>query len=142
VFANIPVIDVPIVNEISYDYDEMKGVIDDLNNPYDQTKPIEVYIPLKPKSAFEALGGQCKICTDTDSKILSVRRIRNSQKSESSKYLKELVKDMIEKGKDPSREFCIVCLNCIMYIKKISNVRESSGLSKFTIDDLEKIFTK
>jgi hypothetical protein len=135
------VIDVPLVHETSYDYDEMKGVVDDWANPYDQTMPIEVYVSSKPKTALEALGSQCKICTDKNSKILSVRRIRGYQNVESTKYLKNLVEDMIEAGKDPSQEFCIICQNCIMRIKKMSNALKSVGLSKLSMDDLERVFT-
>ncbi len=56
--------------------------------------------------------------------------------------MKKIVEDLIQNGIDPSGEFCILCQNCIMYIRKISNVRKSSGLSKFNINDLEQVFTK
>jgi len=137
---DVSVIDVPLVHETSYDYDDMKGVIDDWNNPYDQTKPIEVHIPSKSQTAIESLGGKCRICKDTT--ILSIRRIRDPHRVENSTHLKKMVEEMIEERKDPSHEFCIICRNCIMYIKKISNVRKSSGLSELTIDDLEHVFTK
>ena len=137
---DVSIIDVPLVHETSYDYDDMEGVINDWNNPYDQTKPIEVYIPFKAQTAIEALGGKCRICKDTT--ILSIRRIRDPYRVENSTRLKKMVEEMIEERKDPSHEFCIICRNCIMYIKKISNVRKSSGLSELTIDDLEQVFTK
>jgi hypothetical protein len=137
---DVSVIDVPLVHETSYDYDDMNGVIDDRANPYDQTKPIEVHIPSKSQTAIEALGGKCRICKDTT--VLSIRRIRDPYRVENSIHLKKMVEEMIEKRKDPSYEFCIICRNCIMYIKKISNARKSSGLSELTIDDLEQIFTK
>lgn len=134
------IIDIPLVHETSYDYDDMKGVIDDRANPYDQTKPIEVHILSKSQTAIEALGGKCRICTYTA--VLSIRRIRDLHRVENSTYLKKMVEEMIANQKDPSHEFCIICRNCIMYIKKISNVRKSSGLSELTIDDLEQVFTK
>lgn len=137
---DVSIIDVPLVNEIGYDYDDMKGVVDDWNNPYDQTEPIEVYIPPKLKSVIGALGGECKACTSTT--LLQVRRKRDLQNSKNSKHLKELVEEMIKVGNDPSGEFCVICHNCIMYLKKISNIRKSSGLSEFSIDDLENVFKK
>lgn len=140
VFVNNSVIDVPVVDEISYDYDEMKGVIDDWANPYDQTKPITVHIPVKPQTPMEALGGKCRICKDTT--VLSIRRIKDPYRIENPMDMKKLVENMIERRKDPSHEFCIICQNCIMYMKKIRNARRSSGLSEFTLEDLERIFTK
>lgn len=40
--------DVPIVEEQEYDYDDMEDVVDDRYNPEDKTIPITVIIP-KPK---------------------------------------------------------------------------------------------
>ena len=140
VFTNNSVIDIPTVDEISYDYDEMKEVIDDWANPYDKTIPIEVRIPQEPLSFMEALGGKCKVCSDT--KLLTIRRIRPSKEFEESRDLKRIVENMFRDRKDPSHEFCLLCHNCIMYIKKISNARKSSGLSELSINDLEQIFTK
>ena len=140
VFTNNSVIDVTIVNETSYDYDEMKGVVSDWANPYDLTKPVEVFIPEKPKSAMEALGSKCKACTSTT--LLSIRRKKEWQNDRNLKQIKQLVEDMVSRGEDPSHEFCIICHNCIRYLKRIREVRKSSGLDEFSIEDLEKVFKK
>ncbi len=43
VFAtNTHVFDVPVKREAEFDYDDWEGVIDDLDNPYDQTIPVTV----------------------------------------------------------------------------------------------------
>lgn len=130
---DVSVIDVPVV-------DDMEGVIDDWDNPYDQTKPIEIHIPPKPISAIEILDGKCRICKDT--RLLSIKRTRNLNKLENSSELNRLIKDMIENGLDPSREFCVLCVNCIMFIKKISKVRKESGLSEMTVEQLTKVLTR
>ncbi len=45
VFAtNTRVFDVPIIREREFDSDDLEGVIDDLDNPYDQTIPVTVDI--------------------------------------------------------------------------------------------------
>ncbi|MBI5697616.1 MAG: hypothetical protein HZC29_03805 [Thaumarchaeota archaeon] len=48
-------------NTVPFDapiYDDLDGVIDDYDNPYDQTKPIEVFIPVevKPKQKDNKLA--------------------------------------------------------------------------------------
>ncbi|WP_042683968.1 hypothetical protein [Candidatus Nitrosotenuis chungbukensis] len=47
---NMRVLDVPIVDEIEYDYDDMDFVVDDRHNPEDKTIPITVIIPKPFKS--------------------------------------------------------------------------------------------
>ena len=47
---NMHVLDVPIVEEKEYDYDDMDDVIDDRYNPEDKTLPITVIIPKPFKS--------------------------------------------------------------------------------------------
>lgn len=42
--TNTRVFDVPIGRDREFDYDELEGVIDDRDNPYDQTIPITVEI--------------------------------------------------------------------------------------------------
>ncbi len=43
--TNTPIFDAPIVQERDFDYDDLEGVIDDLDNPYDQTIPVTVVMP-------------------------------------------------------------------------------------------------
>lgn len=49
--TNTRILDVPIVQDTYFDYDELDEVIDDYDNPYDKTIPITVIIPtqIKPK---------------------------------------------------------------------------------------------
>lgn len=51
--TNTHILDVPIVQDTDFDYDELDEVIDDYDNPYDKTIPITVIIPteIKPKQA-------------------------------------------------------------------------------------------
>ena len=42
--TNTRVFDVPIRREREFDYDDLEGVIDDHDNPYDQTIPVTVDI--------------------------------------------------------------------------------------------------
>lgn len=42
---NMRVLDVPIVDEVEYDHDDMDDVVDDRHNPEDKTIPITVIIP-------------------------------------------------------------------------------------------------
>lgn len=137
---DISLIDVPFVQETSYDYDDMNGVIDDVNNPYDQTIPILVSMPIiaESNSVLERLGNKCKICNVTNPLLLSVRSIRNSQRRRSPKQLKELAEKMIECGKDPTKEFCVLCLNCNMLRTKMINARQDLGTENKTIDDLKQ----
>ena len=134
------VIDIPLVHETSYDYDEMKGVIDDLDNPYDQTIPILVSMPIisKSDSVLEQLGNKCKICNVTNPLLLNVRSIQNSQRRRSPKQLRESAEKMIERGEDPSKEFCILCFNCNMLRTKMINARQDLGTENKTIEDLKQ----
>ena len=43
--TNTPIFDAPIVQERNFDRDDFEGVIEDLDNPYDQTIPVTVVIP-------------------------------------------------------------------------------------------------
>lgn len=47
---NTRIIDVPIVDDIEYDYDDMDFVVDDRHNPEDKTIPMTVIIPKPFKS--------------------------------------------------------------------------------------------
>lgn len=42
VIAKVPIYDAPIVQEREFDYDDLEGVIDDWDNPYDLTVPVTV----------------------------------------------------------------------------------------------------
>lgn len=55
--TNTRIFDAPIIQERDFDYDDLEGVIDDLDNPYDQTEPVTVIIdiPIKRKSPRKAV---------------------------------------------------------------------------------------
>ena len=47
--TNTPIFDAPIIQERDFDYDDLEGIIDDLDNPYDQTIPVTVVMPVPTK---------------------------------------------------------------------------------------------
>ncbi|NDB33308.1 MAG: hypothetical protein EB150_08470 [Nitrososphaeria archaeon] len=49
--TNTCILDIPIVQDVEFDYDELDEIIDDYDNPYDKTIPVTVIIPteIKPK---------------------------------------------------------------------------------------------
>ena len=128
----VTAIDVPIEQEILYDYDDMYGVVDDKINPPDNEK----YTPTL--SIIEILGGKCTICPENHEKLLTIRNIHDYEDEQSSKYLKQLIEETIGRGEDPRKNFRVLCYNCDIRMKKMKKFLKSAGLTELSQEKLEQ----
>ncbi|PBO85843.1 MAG: hypothetical protein COA77_01385 [Thaumarchaeota archaeon] len=116
----------PIIQEISYDYDDMKGVVNDTNLGFESTS----------YTLTEILGGKCTICNIRNTVLLKIHSIRNVD--DDPKFIRHLVKKMIKNEKDPRKDFCVLCYNCDILMNKIKKYRKSTGLRDLTRNELEQ----
>ena len=103
-------IDAQIKPEILYDYDEMSGVTNDKTSPPEN----EDHTPTA--SMMEILGGRCVVCSERHEDLLTIYRIGNS-KQYTPRYLKTLFKRAILHGKNPDRNFHVLCYHCNIHMK-------------------------
>lgn len=127
VARNFPVFDAPIKHERSFDYDDFEGIIDDLDNPYDQTYPVLVQIPpqIETNRTLDILGGKCFSCGIDNPMILKIDPLNRNSKP---KNLNRLIEKMFQQGLDPSEKFQILCHNCNVLKTKINKERRKLGL--------------
>ena len=126
----VTAIDVPIKQEIFYDYDDMYGVIDDKINPPEN----ENYTPTV--SMIEILGGKCVICPENHEGLLTIHYIRDDKES-NPKYVKRLIEETIMHGENPKKDFRILCYNCDIRMKKMKKFLKYAGLTELSQDKLE-----
>ena len=132
----VTTIDVPIVQEILYDYDDMYGVVDDKINPPDN----ENYTPTV--SIKEILGGKCTICKINHEILLTIHSIRDYESNKNPKYVKHLVEEAIRRGENPNKDFCVLCVNCVILMKEIKKSRKLAGLLELNQNELEQELRK
>ena len=125
-------IDVPIEQEILYDYDDMYGVVDDKINPPDN----ESYTPTL--SIIEILGGKCTICKINHENLLTVYNIQDYENNKNPKYVKRLVEEVIRRGENPNKDFRVLCHNCRILMKEVKNSPKYSGLVEQNQDKIEQ----
>jgi hypothetical protein len=128
------IFDAPIKREREFDYDDLEGVVDDLDNPYDETLPILVGtpIPMKPAIGLDLLGGKCSSCHIDNPLVLKIEMIHNGGRYLGLLTLERMVEKMIRKGQNPQEKFQIICQNCNLLKHKINKYRRSLGLPQIT----------
>jgi len=131
---DFPVFDVPIKYDREFDYDDCKGIIDDLDNPFDKTIPVLARGPsiIILERGVEILGGKCTSCGVDNPMVLKIDPIQNYRKYSDRKTLSRLVENMKKKGNDSRKKFQILCQNCNFLKRKINEYRRSLGLPKIT----------
>lgn len=128
----VTAIDVPMENEIIYDYDDMYGVVDDTTNPPDN----ESYTPIL--NIIEILGGKCTICPASHEKLLTIYSIRDYQANNNPRYVKRMVEEAIERGENPRRDFRVLCYNCSILMKEIKKSSRFNKSSELNQDEIER----
>lgn len=126
----VTVIDVPIEQDILYDYDDMYGVVDDKINPPDN----ESFTPTV--SMIDILGGKCVICSENHESLLTIHYIRDN-KENNPKYVKRLADETIMRGENPNKDFRVLCHNCDIRMQKMKKFLKYTGLTELSQDKLE-----
>ncbi|MBI1663775.1 MAG: hypothetical protein IS860_09875 [Nitrosopumilus sp.] len=126
----VSTIDVPIEQEILYDYDDMHGVVDDKINPLKN----EDYTPTV--STIEILGGKCVICPENHERLLTIHYIRDPEEN-NSEFIKRLVEKAISRGENPKKDFRLLCHNCNIRMKNMKKFMKHTGLPELSQDKLE-----
>lgn len=124
---DFPIFDAPIKHDRLFDYDDTEGIIDDLDNPYDKTLPILVYIQPQAEinQTLEMLGGKCSRCNIDNPLVLKIDPFNYVPKP---KNPDRLIKKMVQQGIDPLEKFQILCHNCNVLKTKINKERRRLGL--------------
>lgn len=120
-------LDVPVIHETLYDYDDMDGVVDDTDMGFE---PMEYTIT-------EILGGKCIVCGIRDKILLKIQSIR-SYEHDSPKMVRRLVEQMIREGGNPRNDFFVLCFNHAILMNKIKKYRNSVGLRNLTGEELKQ----
>jgi hypothetical protein len=128
----VTTIDVPIEQEILYDYDDMYGVVDDKINPPEN----ESHTPTL--SIIEILGGKCTICPANHEKLLTIHSISDYKANKNPEYIKQLVEDTIRQGENPNKDFRLLCYNCSILMEEIKKSPKYSELTKLNQNELEQ----
>ena len=123
-------IDVPVVQETLYDYDDMDGVID---GKLYEFPGIPITVNIK-----EILGGKCRICKISSEILLTVHSIRNFEDNKNPSRVRRLIDEVIKRGEDPTKDFCVVCYNCDIAMTKLREIRKTQGLPELSQAELEK----
>lgn len=128
----VTTIDVPVEQDVLYDYDDMYGIVDDKINPSDN----EEHTPTL--SLIEILGGRCTICPENNKKLLTIHSIRDYKANRNPKYVRQLVEEAIRRGKNPNKDFRALCHSCDIRMKEIKKFRKDTGLTELSQDKLEQ----
>lgn len=126
----VTAIDVPVKQNILYDYDDMYGVVEDKFDPPEN----EHLTPTV--SMIEILGGKCTICPEKNEKLLSIQYVRDS-KENSPEYVKELAEKAMMNGENLNKDFRVLCHNCNIRMKEMRRFLKHTGLNELSQEKLE-----
>lgn len=124
---DFPIHDAPIRPDRLFDYDDFEGIIDDRDNPYDQTQPVLAYYEPKNEidTTLEILGKKCNSCGIDNPLILKIDSLNYDSKPRNPA---RFIEKMAQQGLDPKSKFQILCHNCNFLKTKINKERRRLGL--------------